>query len=119
MTDRNDHGRSTAGPEQISAAAQARMAALGDRRSPSIPAGAAAALADRVLVYLRPDKAAMIMPYLDHHRSGMIMAGANPGAALDVLEEAGADFPRLIDPACYEKYTATAQAPFGLPADGL
>ena len=119
MTDREDHRRGVPGAEDAPSGLRARMAALGDRRSPAVPAGPAAALADRVLVYLRPDKAGTVLPYLDRGRSGMIMAGANPGAAMNFLQEAGADFPRLIDPACYESYTATAQAPFSLPADGL
>ena len=119
MTDWEDHRRGVPGAEDAPSGLQARMAALGDRRSPAMPAGPAAALADRVLVYLRPDKAGAVLPYLDRGRSGMIMAGANPAAAMNFLREAGADFPRLIDPACYESYTATAQAPFSLPADGL
>jgi hypothetical protein len=98
---------------------QARMAALGYRRSPGVPAGQAAALADRVLVYLRPDKVSTVLPYLDTGRSGMIMAGANPAAGMKVLKDARAGFPRLIDPACYEDYTATVQVPFRLPAGEL
>ena len=49
----------------------------------------------------------------------MIMAGANPAVAMEFLREAGAEFPRLIDPACYETYTATAAAPFALPCGEL
>jgi hypothetical protein len=119
MTDRENHLRRVPGPADAPSELQAQMAALGDRRCPGAPAGPAAALADRVLVYLRPDKAGTVLPYLSTSRSGMIFSGANPEAAMAVLQEAGAGFPRLIDPAGYESYTATAHAPFRLPAGGL
>lgn len=96
-----------------------KIAALGDRRSPDVPAGKAAALANRVLVYLRPEKAGTVLPYLDSSRSGMIMAGANMSTGMKVLGEAQPNFPWMIDPACYETYTATAQTPFMLPSDEL
>ena len=44
-------------PDDALPGLRARMAALGGRRSPAVPAGPAAVLAGRVLVYLRPGKA--------------------------------------------------------------
>lgn len=120
MADRHDGpGDVTAPGSSAPTALQARWAVLGDRVVPPAPAGRAVALANRILVYLRPGKVAAVLPYLDTHHSGMILSGARPGKGLQELENVPADVPRLIDPACYVDYTATCEAPCLLPADRL
>jgi len=120
MTDRHDGPRDVTAPgNSAPPASQARWAALADCPSPPAPAGRAAGLANRILVYLRPGKVATVLPHLDTGHSGLILAGASPGKGLQELEGTGPGVPRLIDPACHEKYTATCDAPFLLPKGQL
>ena len=116
MTDRNG-GRPAAGNQP--SALDRKKAALATVASPPLPDGAAALPGNRVLVYLRPDKAAAVLPYVDGARGGLILTGPDPDRALQPALAAGAKFPLLNDPAAYEKVTATLSAPFALPTDGL
>src|SRR5580658_6604992 len=89
--------------------------------APPLPAGLAAQLANRALVYLRPDKISAVWPHLDPALSGMILAASDGiTKAVRVLHGGGATFPILTDFEGYRHYTATRAAPFRLPgADSL
>jgi hypothetical protein len=116
MTDRRD-GRRAVGtrPSEL----DHKKAALACASSPPLPEGTPALLGNRVLVYMRPDKAPAVLAHVDRVRGGLILTGPDPDRALQPALAAGARFPLLNDPAAYEKVTATVTAPFALPADGL
>jgi hypothetical protein len=120
MTDRQDGHDNVAG-SGINARSEleARWVTLADQPAPPATEGAVAALANRVLVYLRPDKVETVLPHLDSSRSGLILAGAKAGRGLRLQMESDFKGPVGIDPACYEKYTATCEAPFKLPENQL
>ena len=82
---------------------------------PPLPTGLPAQLANRALVYLRPDKIAAVWPHVDATHSGMILAGDGIPKAVRVLQGGGAAFPLLTDPEGYKHHTATRAAPFRLP----
>ena len=90
-------------------------AALADLPEPPLPIGMPAQLANRALVYLRPDKIPAVWPYVHSTWSGLILAGDHTSKAMRVLQGAGATFPVLIDPEGYKDHTATCQEPFRLP----
>jgi hypothetical protein len=116
MTDRRS-GRQAAGtwPSLL----DRKKAALAGATSPPLPEGTPALLGNRVLVYVRPDKAHAVLPYVDRVRGGLILSGSDPDRALQPALAAGAQYLLLNDPAAYEKVTATVAAPFALPAAGL
>jgi hypothetical protein len=113
-TDHRD-GRGQAAEGKDSAAAWPGQAAMASVPAPPLPAGLPAQLANRALVYLRPDKIAAVWPHLDQGRSGMILAGDGMAKAVRVLQGGGAAFPIMTDQEGYRHYTATRAAPFRLP----
>jgi hypothetical protein len=117
-----DHrdGAGLAGGERSPVPAWPEQAALADLPAPPLPAGLPAQLANRALVYLRPDKIPAVLPYVDARHSGMILAGDGIAKALRTLQGGGAAFPVLTDPEAYKNHTATREAPFWLPgADSM
>jgi hypothetical protein len=97
------------------AAAWPGQATMPDLPAPPLPDGLPAQLANRALVYLRPEKLPAVWPHVDPLRSGMILAGDGTAKAVRVLQGGGASFPVLTDPEGYKDYTATREAPFRLP----
>ena len=119
MTDHRD-GRDAAAAYKDAAAAWPGQAVMASLPAPPLPAGLPDQLANRAMVYLRPDKIPAVWPHVDPRQSGMILAGDGTAKAIRILQGAGAAFPILIDPEGYKDYTATCEAPFWLPgADGL
>jgi hypothetical protein len=118
-TDHRD-GRGQAAEDKDRAAAWPGHAAMASLPAPPVPAGLPAQLANRALVYVRPDKIAAVWPHLDQGRSGMILAGDGMAKAMRVLQGGGAAFPLMNDHEAYRHYTATRAAPFRLSdADSL
>jgi hypothetical protein len=119
MTSRRD-GRQAAAPASADAPdpASRRQAALASRPSPALPPGAGRVLGNRVLVYLRPAKIEAALPQVSTSWSGMILAGQGAHQSLRDLRDNDVQFPVLVDPAAYEKVTATCEAPFSLPGAG-
>lgn len=116
MTDRHDGSRpGDTGPSVL----DRKKAALAAAASPPCPDGAGAVVAGRVLVYLRREQTAAVLPYASQARGGLIVTGADPAYALQPALDAGTRLPLLNDPAGYEKVRATVAEPFVLPADGL
>ena len=114
------------GPDRVPRAAgvvteaSSRQAALADRPAPPLPTGLPGQVANRALIYLRPDKIPVVLPHVDPVSSGMILAGDNSLRALRGLKNAGVAFPVMIDPEGYKHLIATCETPFHLPdEDGL
>lgn len=120
MTDPRAGRRAAAPGADAPAPLSERLAALADRPSPALPPGPPGQLGNRILVYLRPGQVDPVLPHLDSRRSGLILAGAQPGPlkALQALRAAQVRYPVLIDPASYEKFAATCEVPFILPGAG-
>jgi hypothetical protein len=119
MTDRRDGNRAASATSSGPAGIQQRLAALAEMPSPALPPGPCKILGNRVMVYLRPEKAGAVLPHVDARRGGIIVAGAKSIQTLRALKSAGARFPMMADPACYERVTATCDAPFSLLVDGV
>lgn len=115
MTDHRD-GRYLAAEDKDPAAAWPGQAAMASLPAPPMPAGLPVQLANRALVYLRPDKIPAVWPHVDLGRSGMMLAGDGIAKAMRILQDGGAAFPILTDPEGYKDYTATCKAPFRLPS---
>jgi hypothetical protein len=118
MTD-HDAGRAEGAAGTAAGDGWPGQEAMASLPAPPLPPGLPAGLAGRTLVYLRPEKVPAVGPHVDPARSGMILAGDGTASALRRLRAAGAAFPVLIDPEGYKDYTATCEAPFRLPADGM
>jgi hypothetical protein len=108
-------GRSSASNEEPPSA----LAQLAELASPKRPAGSAGLLLNRLLVYARPDQVPSLLPHVDAERGGFVLAGAKAFRRLQLLSEGGFTGPVVIDPAKYEKHTASIDAPFWLPEDEL
>jgi hypothetical protein len=118
MTDHHD-GRAAGAAGTAAGGAWPGQEAMAALPAPPLPDGLPPRLANRALVYLRPEKMPTVWPHVDPARSGMILAGDGTVSAFRRLQAAGAAFPVLIDPEGYKDYTATREAPFRLPADGM
>lgn len=97
----------------------AQWAWLANQPAPPVPAGTVGKVANRMLVYTRPDHVPAVLSLLDNRRSGLILAGAKTTKRMQLLEDAEFDGILLADPAAHETYAATADAPFLLPQDQL
>jgi len=120
MTD--THGRRSATPQSAGGRNEgltARWARLADQASPTAPAGAVGALVNRMLVHTRPMFVPAVLPYVDSRRGGLILAGAKAVERVRSLRDADYQGPVLFDPAAYEHYAATPDAPFWVPSDQL
>jgi hypothetical protein len=93
----------------------ARWARLAEQPSPQKPAGPVGQLVNRILTYAPPRYVSTVLPHLDRRYGGLVLAGANAAERIQQLNDDDYDGPVLIDPAAYENYTATAEAPFRLP----
>ncbi|MFC4110008.1 hypothetical protein ACFOX0_29300 [Micromonospora zhanjiangensis] len=92
---------------------------LASQPTPPTPAGSVGALANRMLVYTRPNHVPAVAPVVDRRRGGLILAGAQTGKRMRLLDQADFDAPVLVDPAAYEHYAATPEQPFWSPQDQL
>jgi hypothetical protein len=114
MTDLQDGGSFASNEEAASPLAQ-----LADLASPRRPAGSVGALLNHMLVYARPDQVPTLLPHVDLERGGFILAGATTSRRMRLLNDTGYTGLVLVDPAKYEKHTATVDAPFWLPEGQL
>jgi hypothetical protein len=91
---------------------------MGYLHRPPLPSGLSLQLANRALVYLRPEKLSAVLPWVDPGCSGMILAGREWEGAMHLLRALGASFPVVADPEGYRRHTATVEEPFWLPGAG-
>src|SRR5947209_1842498 len=116
MTDTHDGPAPARTPGPL----DARWEALASKPNPPTPPGTVGKLANRMLVYARPNQVPAVLPLLDEQRGGLVIAGKKATTRTRLLGEAGFDGIVLTDPAAYEGeegYLATPEAPFFLPQD--
>nr|CEL13688.1 hypothetical protein [Kibdelosporangium sp. MJ126-NF4]CTQ99374.1 hypothetical protein [Kibdelosporangium sp. MJ126-NF4] len=97
----------------------APLAELADHGSPRRPAGKVGALVNRILVHARRNQLSALRPHVSHDHGGFVVAGVKPRDLRGLLDDSLYEGVVLLDPAVYEKRTATPDAPFLLPEAGL
>lgn len=88
---------------------------LADQKAPRRPTGPVGRLANRILTYTPPTYLPAVLPHLDPDTGGVVVIGAPNTDHARWLTEHGYDGPFLLDPATYQHYTATPDAPFWQP----
>ena len=97
---------------------EAALQALRRQPAPSVPAGAAAVLADRILLHTSWDTAHDLLLVLPEQVGGLVLRGAKAAAGIRDLRTCGFDRPLVLDPEGYGHAAVTEDAPFVVDPDG-
>lgn len=97
----------------------ARWARLADQPEPLRPADPVGRLTNHILTYTSPTYVPVVLRHLDRRIGGLVVANTNGAGLIHQTTTAGYDGPILIDPAAYQHYTATPDAPFWQPEGQL
>ena len=96
-----------------------RWERLAGQPAPLAPAGPVGALANRILVYARPELVPAVLSVVNPTCGGLALAGKTVGRRMKLLDDVDYDGIVLADPAAYEKVAATPAKPFSLPEGRL
>lgn len=84
--------------------------------APRQPAGTVGALLNRMLVHTSAEHVPALRPYVSAECGGYVLTGSKAPEFLRTFDHDGV---ALLDPAAYEKHSATPDDPFLLPEGGL